>query len=164
MRFQLVVVLALCLSFTVLAGDNPNFSGKWTFSEEKSTLDQMGAAFVQSKMDITQADNEMVVKKTFAGPDGGEFESEEKLTLDGNECKSEAWGGSARVSTAKWSDGGDELVVASSITFNQDGQDMKVDTDEKWSVDKDGKALTIKHKSTSDWGTRDLTLVFTKAE
>jgi hypothetical protein len=163
MRFQLLIALMLCLSFVVLAGDKPDFTGTWKLSEEKSTLDQMGAAFLQTKMNIEQSENEIILKKTFAGPDGGEFEGEEKMTLDGKECKSEAWGGSPRVSTATWSEKGDALMIVSKITFSQDGQDSVVDIDESWSL-ADDKTLSIKHSSESEWGERNITIVFTKVD
>lgn len=164
MRHTFVVVLTLCLAFALWAGDKPSFVGSWEFSETKSTLDDMGRAFVQSKMKIEQTETDITITKFFQGPDGGEFEADEKLTLDGKECKSEAWGGSPRVTTATWTEAGDALKIVSSIKFERDGQEMVVDINEDWSLAEEGKTLSIKHTSSSDWGDRNLTLVFTKGE
>ena len=165
MRYQFVfTVVTLLLAVSLVAGDKPDFSGDWEFSEEKSTLDEMGAAFLQTKMSIEQTEKEMTLKKTFQGPDGGEMEDEEKLTLDGKECKSEVWGGSPRVSTANWSEKGDALKIATTIEFERDGQSSTIDMNEVWSLGEEGKILSIKHSSSSEWGERDITMVFTKVE
>jgi len=165
MRNQLVVlVLTFVLAVTLSAGDKADFSGSWAFSEEKSTLDDMGTRFVQTKMKVTQGDNEMTVTKTFVGMNGEDVEGEEKLTLDGKENKSEIWGGSPRVSTATWNENGDTLNIATTITFERDGQTSTMDADEAWSLGEDGKTLSLKHSSSSDWGERNITMVFTKME
>lgn len=165
MRNQLFVVLfTLVLVCALYAGDKPNFSGDWAFSEEKSTLDEMGTGFIQTKMNITQSDSEMTVAKTMLGMNQEEIVAEEKLTLDGKECKSEVWGGSPRVSTASWNEDGNMLKIVTKITFDRDGQTSTLDMNEEWSLDEDGKVLKVKHSSSSDWGERNITMVFTKVE
>ncbi|MBN1481592.1 hypothetical protein EH223_04445 [candidate division KSB1 bacterium] len=165
MRNQLFIVLiTMALIMSLSAGEKVNFAGDWSFSEEKSTLDEMGRAFIQTKMSVIQSENDMTIAKTFETPDQGEVVGEEKLTLDGKECKSEIWGGTPRVSTANWNEAGDVLKIASKITFERDGQPSTMDLDEEWSLSEDGKLLTIKHSSTSDWGERNITMVFGKVE
>ena len=165
MRISLFVfTLALVQAVTAFSGDKPNFSGAWLFSEEKSTLDDMGTAFLQTKMSITQSGNDFAVAKTMLSPDQEEVVGEEKLTLDGKECKSEAWGGSPRASTAKWNEKGDALTIVTMITMQWDGQTNVIDIEEEWRLGDDGKSLSIKHSSASDWGERNITIVFSKAE
>ena len=165
MRYQiLVALLTVCLIVPLVAADKADFSGDWSFNEAKSTLDDMGTQFVQTKMSVTQSGNDMTVAKTFESPDQGEMVSDEKLTLDGAECKSEIWGGTPRVSTANWNDKGDMLKIATTITFERDGQQSTMDMNEEWSLSEDGKMLSVKHSSSSEWGERNITMVFTKAE
>lgn len=159
-----IVLITLAPAMSLSAGDKVNFAGDWLFSEEKSTLDDMGRAFIQTKMSVTQNENDMTIAKTFETPDQGDIVGEEKLTLDGKECKSEIWGGTPRVTTANWNESGDVLKIASTITFERDGQASTMHLDEEWRLSEDGKLLTIKHSSSSEWGERNITMVFRKVE
>ena len=165
MRNKLVVgAIVLLLTTLLYAGDKADFSGAWKINQEKSELGEMGMQFVQTKMNITQSDNDMTVAKTFESPDGEEFVGEETITLDGKECKSEIWGGSPRVTTANWNDAGDTLNLATTITFERDGQTSTMDAEEAWALGDEGKTLSIEHSSSSDWGERNITMVFAKME
>ncbi|MDZ7316901.1 MAG: hypothetical protein ONB24_12335 [candidate division KSB1 bacterium] len=156
-------VFLLMTAFAVSAFAKVNFNGEWRFNESKSKLDQMGAAFIQTKMVITQGDNDLTISNTMPSFDGSEMVTEQKLTLDGQECRSEIWN-SQRVSKANWSESGDALVITSAITFERDGQSSVINITEEWRLAEDGKALVIKHNSSSEWGERNLTLVFDRAE
>lgn len=158
-----ISVFLLITVFAVSAFAKVNFSGDWKFNEGKSKLDQMGAAFIQTKMTITQGENELTISRTTPSFDGSEMVMEEKLTLDGKECRSEIWN-SPRVSKAVWSESGDALVITSTITFERDGQSSVINITEEWRLSEDGKALSIKHNSSSEWGERNITLVFDRAE
>ncbi|MBN1464663.1 hypothetical protein JXA02_02800 [candidate division KSB1 bacterium] len=164
MRNQLIIAIALLLAATLSAGEKTDFSGEWLFSEAKSTLDEMGRAFVQTKMSIVQSDSDMTITKTFETPDQGDMVGEEKLTLDGAECKSEVWEGMPRVSKANWNEKGDVLKIATTITFGFEGQTSTMNTNEEWSLAEDGKLLSVKQSSSSDWGERNITMVFAKVE
>ena len=84
---------------------------------------------------------------------------DEKITLDGQECKSEFWN-MPRVSTAKYSDDGKMLTITSKIAFDQGDMTMT----EVYSLDDTGKVLTVNHSSSSGFGDRSLTLVYDKKE
>lgn len=163
MKHQITSLLLIIAVAGLFAGDKVNFSGAWQFNEGKSTLDPMGAQFIQSKMTVTQAENELTVAKTVQGFDGGEMVMEEKMTLDGQECRSEFWN-SPRVTTAKWSEAGDALHIASLIKFEMDGQSSELDIKEVWTLGEDGKMLSIKHSSASYWGERNITMIFDRVE
>lgn len=165
MYTRIVIVLLLVMSAlsNSFAGDKPDLSGEWTFNESKSTLDENGTMFLQTAMTITQTGNDLTIQKTFIGPDGGDFNMEEKLTLDGKECKSDFWN-SPRVSTATWSETGDTLKIVTKVEFDMDGQKAEMNFNEAWSVRDEGKVLAIKHFSSSSWGERKITMVFDKKE
>lgn len=161
-----LMVLLISLSMTTLfAGDKQtDFSGEWVFNESKSTLDEMGTRFLQKKMILTQSGNDLTVQKVYPGQyEDEEFVAEEKLTLDGKECKSEFWN-SPRTTTAAFSVKGDTLKIASTMLFERDGDEMEVNTKEQWSIKEEGKILLVKHVSSSDWGVRDITMIFDKKE
>jgi hypothetical protein len=158
-----IVISMAILAGTLLAGEKINLSGNWALNESKCTLDQMGIQFLQSKMVVAQTDSDLTIQQTFQSPDQGDMTVEQKVTLDGKECKSEFWN-SPRITTANWSESGDALTITSVITFERDGQTSVLDIKETWSLAADGKELQIKHLSSSDWGDRNITIVFDKVE
>ena len=162
-RTLLIVSLISVAAITVMAGESVDLSGTWVFSEEKSTLDDMGTQFLPTEIKITQKDNDLAIQRTYQREYEDDFVIEEELTMDGKECKSEFMN-SPRVTTANWSEEGDVLVIVSNITFERDGQTSGLEINEDWSLQEDGKVLSIKHHSSSDWGERDITMVFVKKE
>jgi hypothetical protein len=158
-----IVLTMAILTGTLLASEKTSLSGNWTLNESKSTFDQMGAQFLQSKMVVAQTDSDLTIQQTYQSPDQGDMTVDQKVTLDGKECKSEFWN-SPRVTTANWSESGDALTIKSVITFERDGQTSVLDITEIWSLAAEGKELQIKHSSSSDWGDRNITMIFDKVE
>ena len=156
--------VSLCIIFifmNLIAGEKPDFQGKWSFNEDKSTLDEMGRAFIPHTLVITQSENEMTIQKTFTTQSGEDMVTDEKMTLDGKESKSEIWN-SPRITTAKWSENGDTLHIDIKITFNQDGNMNEMQLKEAWSMLDGGKCINVNHFSSSSWGERKITMVFDK--
>jgi hypothetical protein len=162
-RTLIIVSLIAIAAITVTAGEKADLSGDWVFSEEKSTLDDMGTQFLPTEMKVTQKDNDLSIQRTYQREYEDDFVLEEALTMDGKECESEFWN-SPRITTANWSEKGDVLAIVSNITFERDGQTSELEIKEDWSLQEDGKVLSIKHHSSSDWGERDITMVFVKKE
>jgi hypothetical protein len=154
----LVVLIMVC---TLFAAEKTNFSGEWMFNEEKSVLDEMGRAFIPYKLVITQGDNELTVQKTFTMENGEDMITDENMTLDGKECKSEIWN-SPRITTANWTAAGDTLNIEMKITFNQDGNNNEMLLQEAWSLQDEGIRMVINHFSSSTWGERKITMIFDK--
>jgi hypothetical protein len=163
MRFTtcLIFILVSLSLVNLQAGEKANFSGEWTLSEEKSTLDEMGTQFLPSKLVLTQTDSTISIERAYQGPDG-DFNDSEKLTLDGKECKSEVFGGSPRTSAATWSAAKDTLNIKTLLIFNMNGDEAKINTIEKWNLGPEGKTLLVKYNSSSQWGDRNDNLVFVK--
>jgi hypothetical protein len=162
-RVLFLALLLISALSTCFAGDKPDFSGEWTFNESKSTLDENGTMFLQTAMVVTQAGNDLTIQKTFPDPNGDNFVMEDKLTLDGKECKSEFFN-SPRTATANWSAKGDTLLIVTKIVFDQEGTKSEMTINEAWSLKDAGKGLAIKHFSSSSWGQRKITMVFDKKE
>jgi hypothetical protein len=165
MRHQkyLLIIVTIFSVIALFAQAKVNFSGQWTFNQEKSKLDEMGPAFLPAAMVVTQVDNELTVQKTFKSDFAEDFTAEEKMTLDGQECKSEFWN-SPRVTTAVWTTNGDTLKIDSKTTFNMDGQTNEMTLKEKWALAEDGKVLLIDHYSSSNFGERKITIAYSKVE
>jgi mannan endo-1,4-beta-mannosidase len=146
----------------VEAGPEParaDFSGEWILDEERCILDNMGAANLPSRMAIQQKENDLSVQKTFIVEYADDRIAGEKWTLDGKETKSEFWN-SPRVTTARWSEKGDTLIVESKVAFTRGGQTVEMVTREAWSLQEQGRILSIQQSSTSFRGKRNITLVF----
>jgi mannan endo-1,4-beta-mannosidase len=138
-----------------------DFSGEWIFNEEKSILDNFGAANQPYKLNITQKGSDLAVQRSFIVEWGDDRITEEQLTLDGKEVESEFWN-SPRVTTANLSEDGDSLIIASKTTFNRGGRTFEMVTNEKWSLQDQGMILAIEQTSTSFRGERHITMIFDK--
>jgi hypothetical protein len=156
-------LIAFLFCINLFAADEIDFTGTWMFNEEKSVLDDMGMAFIPYKLVISKRDSELTVQKSFTMQSGEEMVVDEKMTLDGKECKSEIWN-SPRITTANWSATGDTLNVEMKITFNQDGNTSEMLLQEAWIMQNEGNLLVIKHFSSSNWGERKITMAYNKQE
>jgi hypothetical protein len=157
------LLLASFAAVRLAAGDPVSFSGEWILNQSKRVLDENGTQFLTVKMTLIQAGNDLTVQKSFNNEFQGDFVGEEKLTLDGKECKSEFWN-SPRTSTANWSLKGDTLTIATTIVFERDGQKSEMLMKEALSLKDDGKTLSVQHFSSSTWGERKTTMVFDRKE
>jgi hypothetical protein len=156
-----ILSLALLAAISLAAGTPADFSGEWIFSQSKSVLDENGTQFLPLRMVLAQAGNDLTVQKFFNNEMQGDFVGEEKLTLDGKECKSEFWN-SPRTSTANWSANGDTLTVATTIAFDMNGEKSEMSMKEAYSLKDNGMTLCVEHNSKSTWGERKLALIFDK--
>jgi mannan endo-1,4-beta-mannosidase len=140
-----------------------DFSGEWIFNEDRSVLDNQGAGNLPYQMKITQKDNELTVQKSFIVEWGDDRITEDKMNLDGRESKSEFWN-SPRITTVNRSEKGDSLIIKSKVTFNRGGQVSEMVENENWSLQNQGKVLSINQYSSSFWGERKLNLIFDRRE
>ena len=130
-RMLLVVMLTMVAMVNAFAGDKTDLSGKWVFSVEKCTLDEMGTDFLPT-LTVTQKKNEFTVEKVFQREYEDDIIIRETVTLDGKENKSEFWN-SPRTTTATWSAPKDTLTVNSIIEFQGGGQSSEKIINEAWS-------------------------------
>jgi mannan endo-1,4-beta-mannosidase len=140
-----------------------DFSGEWVLNEEKSSLDNMGVSGLPYKLIIAQKDNDLSIKKTFIVEFVENKITDENLTLDGKEIKTEIFN-SPGTKSANWNTGNDTLSIESKASFNRDGKPVQMIVNEKWSSLEHGNHLQINQYSSSFWGERKATLVFDKIE
>jgi hypothetical protein len=141
----------------------PDFSGKWIFNEGKSSPDNMGAASLPYKLNVSQNDSTIKIKISTLLEFADDKVTEEALTLDGKECKSEIMN-SPRIMTAKWSGYLDELLIDSKVTLNWGNKPSEMIVNETWKLLFGGNCLSIKQHSKSFWGERNIVMVFDKIE
>jgi len=133
-----------------------DFSGEWIINEEKSDFGIWGASSLPYKMKVVQNLDTLNVQRTVLLEYADDRITEERLTLDGKECKSE-FSNLPRVTTAQFREGGDTLVIHSKITM---GQTFEIVSKETWTIQEQGAILSIQQTSSSYWGERNITMVF----
>ena len=118
------VMTLLVLSFIVLfVSAQPDLSGKWKLSKEKSTLnDQFSMA--PSEIIISQKGNDLNVEKHASFQDN-DFTMNEKYTLDGKECINDGMMDVKKKSTVRISDDKKTLTISSKMSM-QDGSEMTI--------------------------------------
>jgi len=160
---QRILCITLLAAACLPAAEPADLSGEWIFSEAKSVLDENGVMFLPVRLVLLQAGNDLTVQKVFSSPDQGEFTGDEKLTLDGKECKSDFMN-SPRTSTALWSANGDTLTIDTRIEFDMNGEKSEMIMKEAYSLKDSGGVLYVGHTSKSTWGERKLSLIFDRKE
>jgi len=86
---KIVYLLAFLLVSLTSVGQVVNFSGTWALNKAKSTLnDQFSMA--PGKMILVQNANDFAAEKHVTFQDQ-EFTTNDKFTLDGNECVNVGW-------------------------------------------------------------------------
>lgn len=163
MKKQAMLFVVLMLTGALLAAENADFSGTWTLNADKSEAGERGGrAFSARTMTITQSDDQITIKRVYAGRDDQEITNEETISLKGKESKNENRFG-VKTSVAKWEKNGEQLVIDSKMTAEREGQSFEITTLEKWSLGKDGKELIIEMTMSTPRGERQRKLVYSKS-
>jgi mannan endo-1,4-beta-mannosidase len=151
----------LPLRETKLDSVKVDFSGEWIFNEENSVLDNIGVSSLPYKLKIIQKENDLAIQKTYVLEYTDDMVTDENLKLDGKECTSEMWN-SPRTTKATWSGNYDTLIIESKFILKRSGQTYDVVANESWSLQEQGKVLSIRQYSNSVWGERTITMVFNR--
>ena len=160
---MVIIFTFLLISFVTFAEDEKaNFSGEWSLNEEKSELGEGRRLRAASKLTITQEGNNLSIERLSTRRSGEEFKTEEKLTLDGKECKNIVFRDRERKSIANWSKDGKSLNISSSIVFERNGEEFEISSVEIWKLLEDGKTLSIEYTSKSSRGERKATYFYDK--
>jgi hypothetical protein len=138
-----------------------DFSGKWLFNQESSSLENMGGGFVPSSLNISQNDILLVIQRTIVSEFAEDRIMSDTLSLDGKEHVSEMFN-SPRTMKTSWSPYRDTLSVESKVTLTRGGQKSEMTINEFWSIKEQGVVLSINQVSNSSFGKRNITLIFDK--
>lgn len=142
--------------------DRPiDFSGEWIFNEEKSVLDNFGAGNIPYQLNITHKEDKLSIKRIFIVEWGDNRVTEEEMTIGGGETITE-FRNVPRVTTVKWSEDGDKLIISSKVTFSRGDRSFEMVTNEVWNLQERRKVLLIEQSSTSFRGERKVTMVYDK--
>jgi mannan endo-1,4-beta-mannosidase len=138
-----------------------DFSGVWVFNEEKSALDNFGAVYLPSKLEIEQNGNELNIKRTVILEYTDNSTTEDNWTADGREYRSE-FRGAPMLTRVRLSPDNDTLFVRSKVTFGMGDQAREFVTDETWTIRNRGKELCIEQNSDSFREKRSIRIVFNR--
>jgi mannan endo-1,4-beta-mannosidase len=136
-----------------------DFSGSWVLDEGRSDLGRMGAGAAPAKLEVVQSPGGLLIKTTRVLEYADDQVTEERLTLDGAESKSEFMN-SPRVTTARLSPDGSAALINSVVTFNRNGSVSKVASKQTWRIVEGGNTLVMKISISSPRGDQQQTMVF----
>ena len=129
-----LMAVALLVSITAWAGaQKTDFSGTWTLNAEKSATGEGAPRRIAAKMTVEQKGDSLSIERLFKRSSGEETTATEKLTTDGKECVSTVMD-RPRTSTAKWSEDGKSLTIASKSVFERDGNKVEMTSTETWKL------------------------------
>jgi hypothetical protein len=138
-----------------------DFSGEWVIDEEESHFDNFGASSLPYKMSVAQNEHELTMKRIIVLEYADDRINEERLTLDGKENRSEFMN-FPRITTAQFSEDGDTLVINSKVTILRGDQTIEMVSKETWTYGEQGAILSIQQTSSSNWGERNIRMVFNR--
>ncbi len=140
-----------------------NFSGTWAFNESKSNFGDMQFRFAATTMVIIQDGNNLTVESTMTGPDGTERKMTDKYTLDGVVSENPGFGNSVRKSAVTWSADKTAITIASTMTFERDGQTVEFKPSVIWKLSDGGKVLLLENSFPNpDGGDMKYTVAYDK--
>ena len=157
----LISLPVICSAFAFIVA-NADFKGEWNFNESKSKLGEGRFRMAAQSLKVAQDASSITIDRTSNSPQGQSFTSTDKLTFDGKEAESTAFGNSKKKSTASWSSDGSSLTIHSTISGERNGQTFEIKTTEVWKLADDGKTLSIDYTSESARGTTNQTFVYDK--
>ncbi len=104
----------------------------------------------------------LTVESTMPGRDGGEMKSTSKYNLDGTVSENPMFN-TTRKSTAAWSADKTSLTIASTMTFERDGQSREIKSTETWKLSEGGKVLMLENvRPGRDGGEMKTTVAYDK--
>ena len=139
----------------------PDFSGAWSFDEDKSLLGNSGTGNLPSVLNINQNGDSLIIKRTFIEEYTDPRITVDSLILNGKETKSELFN-SPVIIKADWNSGSDTLLIISNASMNFGGRTFQVNSEEKWSLQDNGKTLSINRISDSFRGKRNITMNYVR--
>jgi len=157
-----VMTLWLFVALPLLGAEpKVDFSGTWSLNPDKSKIGEGRGWRVASKLVITQKENELNIERTSTNRDGEASVTKEILTLDGKECTN-TFRDNPRKSVVSWDAAGVQLTIASTMTFERNGNKRDIQSTEIWSLQDSGKSLSIQVTSKTPRGEQKNSLLYQK--
>ena len=140
----LIVLLFILLPASYVKAQTSDFSGEWKLNKEKSDLKD--AQLFLSKIKIELKSDSLITTRTYENGNGDEYPFDEKLSLDGKDCKIVIFE-MPRTSKATRSEADGTIAIASVTTLNNGNGHEDMTSEENWKVENEGKVLTLVFKN-----------------
>jgi hypothetical protein len=138
-----------------------NFSGNWALNESKSKFGDGPFRMASNTLVVKQEANNLTVDKTMQGPDG-EMKMTDKYTLDGKVSENTGMMDMKSKSTVIWSTDKQSITIATSMTFDMNGESREMKSTEIWKLTDGGKTLTVEATNPTPDGEMKSTAVYDK--
>ena len=158
----LLLVLPLQQGNSTPPAKKLKLSGTWTLNETKSEFGEYGRMWASNKLVIVHKGKTLTIERTSADPNGGEYKVMENYTLDGKETVNPIMEDSKKTSAVSMSEDKQSLIIKSVLDLVFDGQEMKIETIETFSLSEDGSSLVIDGVSMTDFGDMTVKFVYDK--
>lgn len=163
-NYYLRGMIMLC-SFLIIpafsfAAGNIDFTGEWALNNEKSELGE-GRFFSPIRITVKQETEAITIDRTTTGRNGDERTMSQTLTMDGKENKMETERRSS-TTVVTWSEDGSVLTIKADSEFSRQGEVMKMNSEQIWTLEEDGKILKIQSSMSTPRGDRAVILVYDK--
>jgi hypothetical protein len=142
LKFRNILSIAVFTMASTGLFAQTNYSGTWAFNESKSNFGDSQFRFAATSMVVTQDANTLAVESTMPGRDGGEMKTSAKYTLDGKVSENPMFN-TTRKSTVTWSPDKTSMIIASTMTFDMNGETREMKSTETWKLAEGGKVLMI---------------------
>jgi len=139
-----LMFLFLVSSFCAQAQKN-QLTGEWKLNKEKTVL--AGNQIFLSKINIQVKGDSLLTTRIYEDSNGQEYPFDENLSLSGKENKIVIYD-MPRTAKATLSKADGSILLNSTTTFNRNGEDINMLTEETWKVEPDNKLLSISSKYT----------------
>ncbi len=132
---SLTIMLAFFMpAITNAQSGGTDFTGTWALNAEKSALgDGQGSARMFGNFVAKQEANLLTVERTRTNQNGETSTTTTKYTLDGKECINTSQRGDSK-SVATWSSDKKVLTIATTSTFEMDGNKMTMKSSQVWTL------------------------------
>jgi len=137
----------------------PNFSGHWVINEELSHFGRGGASSAPASLDVVHEGDALHIRSTRVLEFADDQVTEDRLTLDGAEVRSEFLH-SPRATRARVTPDGQAVSVASTITPSWGPAGSPMQIEETWHLIDGRQRLSIERTVTGAHGTQSTTLIF----
>lgn len=139
-----LMLLFLVSTFCAQAQNNP-LTGEWKLNKEKTVLPD--SQIFLSKINIQVKGDSLFTTRIYEDTNGQEYPFDENLSLNGKESKIFIYN-MPRTAKATLSKADGSIILTSTTTFNNNGQDVDMVAEETWKVEQESKQLSITSKDT----------------
>lgn len=138
-----VLVILCILAVTVSKAQVVDLNGTWAFNESKSNFGESQFRFAATTMVVTQDEKVLNVESTRPGQDGNEVKMTAKYNLDGTVSENPGFNNTTRKSTVTWSADKASIIIASTMTFDMNGETRTMNSSQTWKLTEGGKLLLL---------------------